>query len=855
MRFASLLIILVGLQSQLIAGGLKGRISTAQGEALSYAGIAVKGTSNGTMANEEGEYEFALEPGSYEIIFQFLGFKTVSKNVTVGADFVELNITMEEQALNLNEAVVGKSKEDPAYSIMRRAIAKARFHQLQVRGYTAKVYSRSTALPTKIPYLLEKRLKKEGIQEGKAFINESVAEIKYRRPNSYSQRILSTRNSLDNSIPSPNDYILASLYSPEIAGTISPLSPKAFSYYRFEYEGYFEDQGQMVNKIRVIPKAYGEGVFKGSLFILEDRWAIHSYNLQTTTRGLNISAKQIFSPIQNVWIPVNQQFRLDGSYLGFSGEFKYLVSLSYQKLDVDPGLKEDIVINDHKKAPETAATKQTQNLDNLIKEQKEFSTKNFRKLTRKYEKEQKKQNNAGISDSRLVRSDSIVIDSMANKRDTTYWQTLRPVPLTKSEVTSYRIQDSIKVVKDLKNEKKRPDSLYFKPTHLITGNTYSLGNRNTFYFKSPIWAISYNTVEGNSVNLITEWTKRWGKSYFVSARPLIRYSLGRKRLYGNLETNVGNNKWNLSLSGGEMASQINNNNPVPPLPNSMAARFFDRNFMKLYQKQFGKIEFTLRNIADVFTLNAGLEFEHRKELFNLENAKPIFSWDKYSYTPNRPINKELRNTGFPEHNATVLDLTATIRPWRRFLIKNGEKRYLRSRGPSFIVNYKNGLAFAGDVDYSLLQGTIRQNLNLGPRSNLEYFVNGGGFLSKNQMYFPDFRHFMGNEFFFQYAYPPDQFRMLPYYTYSTASRFLQAHATFSTQRFVITRIEALRTTGISETLQLHYLKVPTIRNYTEVVYGIDDILRILRLEAVAQFHGSKFQGMGWRFGTSIRFGR
>lgn len=854
MRFASLLIIFIGLQSQLTAGGLKGRISTAKGEALSYAGIAVKGTSNGTMANEEGEYEFALEPGSYEIIFQFLGFKTVSKNVTVRTDFVELNVTMEEQALNLNEAVVGKSKEDPAYSIMRRAIAKARFHQLQVRGYTAKVYSRSTALPTKIPYLLEKRLKKEGIQEGKAFINESVAEIKYRRPNSYSQRILSTRNSLDNSIPSPNDYILASLYSPEIAGTISPLSPKSFSYYRFEYEGYFEDQGQMVNKIRVIPKAYGEGVFKGSLFILEDRWAIHSYDLQTTTRGLNISAKQIFSPIQNVWIPVNQQFRLEGSYLGFAGEFKYLVSLTYQKLDVDPGLKEDIVINDHKKAPETA-TNQTQNLDNLIKEQKEFSTKTFRKLTKNYEKEQKKHNNAGISDDRLVRSDSIVIDSMANKRDTTYWQTLRPIPLTKSEMTSYRMQDSIKVVKDAKGETKRPDSLYFKPTHLITGNTYSLGNRNTFYFKSPIWAISYNTVEGNSVNLITEWTKRWGKSFHVNARPLIRYSFGRKRVYGNLETNIGNNKWNLLLSGGEMVSQINNNDPIPPLPNSMAARFFDRNFMKLYQKQFGKIVFSVKDIADIFTLNAGLEFEHRKELFNQESARPIFFWNKYSYTSNRPTSKELSETGFPVHNATLLDLTATVRPWRRYLLRNGEKRYLRSRGPSFIVNYKSGLAFAGDVDYSLLQGTIRQNLNLGPRSNLEYFVNGGGFLSKSQMYFPDFRHFMGNEFFFQYAYPPDQFRMLPYYTYSTSSRFLQAHATFSTQRFVITRIEALRTTGISETLQLHYLKVPTIRNYTEVVYGIDDILRILRLEAVAQFHGSKFQGMGWRFGTSIRFGR
>ncbi|MCE7064360.1 DUF5686 and carboxypeptidase regulatory-like domain-containing protein [Dyadobacter sp. CY326] len=855
MRPLLFLLICIGLHSQLNAGGIKGRISTGKGEALPYAGIAVTGTSNGTMANEEGAYEFSLSPGNYEIIFQYLGFKSVSKNITVGNDFTELNVVLEEQALNLQEATIGKGKEDPAYSIMRRAIAKARFHQLQLRGYTAKVYSRSTALPTKIPYLVERRLKKEGIQEGKAILNESVAEIKYRRPASYTQKIISTRNSLDNSIPSPNEYILASLYSPEIAGTISPLSPRAFAYYKFEYEGYFEDQGQLVNKIKVIPKAYGEGVFKGSLFILEDRWAIHSYDLQTTTSGLNISAKQIFSPVQNIWIPVNQQFRIDGSYLGFAGEFRYLVSLTYQKLDVDPGLKEDIVIVDHKKEKPADGSNRKKDLEKLIQDQKEFSTKNFRKLTKEYEKEQKKENKQQGNSDRLVRQDSIVIDSMANKRDTTYWQALRPIPLTKSEVSSYVLQDSIKVVKDSIREKTRPDSLTFKPLHLLTGNTYSIGDRATFYFKSPILSITYNTVEGNAINLVTEWQKRWGKSYQFRVSPLVRYSFGRKRLYGQLETAIGNNNWNLVLTGGEMASQINNNNPIPALPNSIGARFFDRNFMKLYQKQFGRAEFSIRNVVDVLSFNAAVEYEHRKELFNQESARPIFFWSQYSFTPNRPINKELANTGFPEHDAMTLDLTATLRPWRRYLIRNGEKRYLRSKGPSFSVNYKRGVGIAGDVDYSMLQGTVRQDLNLGPRSNLEYYVNGGSFLSRKQMYFPDYRHFMGNEFFFQYAYPPDQFRMLSYYGYSTKSWFFQAHAIWTLQRFALTRIEALRITGISETLQLHYLRAPTIRNYSEVVYGIDNILRVIRLEAVAQFHGSHFIKMGWRVGTSIKFGR
>ncbi|QRR04341.1 carboxypeptidase-like regulatory domain-containing protein [Dyadobacter sandarakinus] len=853
MRLAVLLVFCL-LSYTARAGGIKGKITAAGGQPLPYAGITARGTSEGTMANSEGIYEFALPAGNYEIVFQYLGFKSIVKKVAVTEAFTTLDITLEEQALNLPEASIGKDKEDPAYTVMRRAIAKARFHQLQIRGYTARVYSRSTGLPTKIPGLLEKRLKKEGVQEGKSILNESVAEIRYRRPNTYSQKIISTRNSFDNSLPSPNEYILASLYSPEIAGTISPLSPRAFAYYKFEYEGYFEEHGQVVNKIRVIPKAYGEGVFKGSIFILEDLWSIHSYDLQTTTSGLNIAAKQFFSPIQQVWVPVNQQFSLSGSYLGFAGEFRYLVSLTYQKLDIDPALKEQIQITDHKKEDKPSPEKGN-NLEQLIAQQKAFSTRDFRKLTRKYEREQKKAGAVQETSDRLVREDSIVVDPLANKRDTAYWQVLRPVPLTQSEVASYVSQDSIQVVKTVSGTKARPDSLYFKPVHLATGNTYALGDRRTFYFKSPLLSISYNTVEGNAINFLTKWEKKWGKNSYFNVNPLIRYSFGRKRVYGNLETNVGNEKWNLMLGGGEMARQINNANPIPPLPNSLAARFFDRSFMKLYQGQYGTAEFTLRNIGDILSISGNVEYEHRKELFNQESARPIFFWNNYSYTPNRPVSKELANTGFPQHNALLFNLNAQIRPWRRYLIRNGEKRYLRSKGPSFGVHYKSAAAFGGDVAYDMLEGTIRQDLSLGPRSHLEYYVNGGGFLSTKKMYFPDYRHFMGNEFFFQYAYPPDQFRMLQYYRYSTDSWFFQAHAVWTMQHFLLTRVQALRVTGLSETLQLHYLRVPSIRNYSEVVYGLDDILRVIRLEAVAQFHGSHFKQMGFRVGTSIKFGR
>ena len=159
-RLVFLLFLLANLAQ---AGGVRGLIATSRNEPLPYAGIVVQGTSTGTLANAEGRYELTLAPGKYELVFQYLSFKTITKSITIGEGFLELNVLLEEQPLNLDAAKVGKGKEDPAYSVMRRAIAKARFHQLQVRSYTARAYTRSTALPTKIPFFArKKRLKERG---------------------------------------------------------------------------------------------------------------------------------------------------------------------------------------------------------------------------------------------------------------------------------------------------------------------------------------------------------------------------------------------------------------------------------------------------------------------------------------------------------------------------------------------------------------------------------------------------------------------------------------------------------------------------------------------------------------------
>ena len=111
-----------------------------KGEPLAYTTIFVKQTGSGTTTNETGNYEMFLAPGKYEIIFQYLGFETAIREVEITDSFVVLNIVLNTQVTVLETVTVKSGAEDPAYTIMRKAIAKAKYHTQQIDKYSARVY-------------------------------------------------------------------------------------------------------------------------------------------------------------------------------------------------------------------------------------------------------------------------------------------------------------------------------------------------------------------------------------------------------------------------------------------------------------------------------------------------------------------------------------------------------------------------------------------------------------------------------------------------------------------------------------------------------------------------------------------
>ena len=82
-------------------------------EPLPFANVLIKGTTKGTTSDFDGLYEIAsLEPGTYTVVFSFLGYETVEiPNVVIEAGKVtELNVPMSaNEGVALDEVVVTTS--------------------------------------------------------------------------------------------------------------------------------------------------------------------------------------------------------------------------------------------------------------------------------------------------------------------------------------------------------------------------------------------------------------------------------------------------------------------------------------------------------------------------------------------------------------------------------------------------------------------------------------------------------------------------------------------------------------------------------------------------------------------------
>ena len=111
---------------------VKGVVRDAEGEVVSYANVALKGTSYGCVTDEEGKYHISAPAGKYTMSVTMLGYSSVEKKIDLSKDNL-LDVKLTDSGIMLDEVIVASS-----------AVSKVRQSAYNAIGVDAKELKNTT---------------------------------------------------------------------------------------------------------------------------------------------------------------------------------------------------------------------------------------------------------------------------------------------------------------------------------------------------------------------------------------------------------------------------------------------------------------------------------------------------------------------------------------------------------------------------------------------------------------------------------------------------------------------------------------------------------------------------------------
>lgn len=851
--------LLVSFQSR--AQFVRGKIINEKNEPVPFATIFVSETKEGTISNDDGNYLIQLANGIYHFTIRSLGYQQVFEEINVDADSVTLDIKLRLQPFEIKEVKVFPGKEDPAWFIMRKAIAKAPFYRTKIKHYEADMYIKSNFAFTSIPKVYQNKIEVEGrklkelIKENVTYIIESQNKIIYTYPNKYEQKVISKKTSLTGfDEPPVLELMSASFYDERPIRVISPLSSLAFKHYSFRYEGFITVGNYDVFKIKVTPNRKSDELVDGYIYIADKLWCIYNLDFKGRFEFFDYRIKQQFENLgNNNWLPVSNQTDVNLSMLGLKGQFYYGVALKYNV--VDENNFGEIQFRETEK-PATAQTRQPGEKEKKLRTEagallakEELTNREVAKaskLNRKILKEQYK--DTLLTD--VFRTNYKVEklkDTLAN--DFAFWDTIRAIPLTQAEMQSYATTDSLMRMKQAetgslsdakpKKEKTLASKILLGKWDLAKDSVLRLGYDGLFSFKN----FDFNAVDGYKYRQKMEFDFRLGPEKRIEITPEIGYAFNRNTIFGSINNTFRNIFWKngiLKFGIGKESRDFKTSPPgIQPILNAASTWFFAENYMKLYETAFLKLQVSHR-FKEKFTLFTLAEYNDFRPLDNI--AVYIFSKGN-EFSSNLP----------QDFNFESPELAAQ----KSFMYTIGANCYRRQRKPwlqespfifikdfyTFNLQWKQGVKdiFSSVSDFSQLDFSYHQQANISPSAGIDVRVNAGHFFSTGQMHFSQFQHFRTNEIPVLLNFFTHSFQLLSDYGPATNQSYLNIWAELRTEYILLRYLSLINTKTWSESLHLNYITTPALNNYWEAGYSLNSLFFVGNIGVFTGFKESKFE--------------
>ncbi|WP_416443001.1 DUF5686 and carboxypeptidase regulatory-like domain-containing protein [Leeuwenhoekiella sp. A16] len=811
-------ILLLSFQNQ---AQITGEITSTTGEPLSYVNIYIQNSRKGTTSNDTGNYRLNIDKtGNYTVVFQFLGFKTKNVDVAVDEFPFTLNVELEEEITSLDEVMVN-SNENPADRIIRKVIESKASILEKRKAYTADFYSRGTYRVKDLP---EKILGQEitdigpgldSTRSGIIYLSETISKIAYRAPDDFKEKITASKVSGDDNGFSFNSAREAnfSFYDNTLeinTQLVSPIANNAFNYYRYKLEGSFYEGSKLINKIKVTPRRANDRVFNGYVYVVEDDWQLYGVELNTTGAAIqvpfieNLLIKHTFqlNEEENLWVKKVQTIDFKFKLFSFQGDGRF--SAVYSNYDFSPRFDE-----------------------------KDFS------------------------------NEVLSFVENANKKDSLYWQKIRPIPLTLEERKDYVLKDSLQIVRKSKKYFDSVDNRHNKVGFLDPIMGYSYTNtyeRWRLSYDGPLDQTSFNTIQGfNSSAGISysSWEEDYKSSFYAFAKANYGLDDDRLRFTSGITKRFNrSNRSTLSLAGGQKVEQFNATEPISPLVNSLATLFWERNYLKAYDLTFARAAYS-EEVSNGILLFARAGYEKRQGLFNTTD-QTVFPKDEIAYSSNNPLAPaDFNTTAIDNHDLGKLDLVANITFDQKYMsYPDGKFNIGESKYPMLSLAVEQGFAASnGDYNFTRFGAGLTQQIDVANKGSFSYSLKGGTFTHGDNISFVDYKHFSGNQTHVNLNSDYLQrFNLLPYYDFSTNKSYFEGHIQHNFKGFILGKIPALRALNFNLIGGAHFLSTVNNKPYSELSVGIDNLgfgkFRFLRVDYVRSFYNGSSDG-GFMFGISF----
>jgi hypothetical protein len=819
---ARLLLILFLLSSgTLSAQLLKGQVSDAAGNPVSFARIRVVNDSYGTVANANGNFQLELRPGRYVIEYSCLGFETHTDSVTIANETVIADIRLDEEAEELPEAVVTtRSKKDLGKEIMKQVIDRRTYFRDQMNTFSCNTYCLTSLEKETQDSVLQDSL----ISRRKMNITEWNGTSYYKAANRYKDVITgfidlteAAQNAGSVSVelgPLEDDILEPSTYNPvnpytfvngirdadinlfdnliEAPGLcarplISPMAYNAFVYYSFYLQGsFYNERMEKIYEIRVSPRFSEEALFEGTLFIRDEVWELVSCEL-----AVNKGALSYFKEMRLV--------------------------CDYEKMGtrIVPTRREFIY---------------------LIKEGKKRIHGNSRILHSDYAFDYDDAD-------RKFWLETTVYTPESFDRDSAYWAGVRPFHLKEEELRFIHQQDSIADYYSSEEYLRTQDSTY-NTLNVWDFLFNGVGFRNTYkkqslYIDGLINQVVPFGVGGYRHRLDVTYAKEFKNNHAIELSPEIDYGFHNNDLKGSLGVEYLYNPRRFSKFYVEAGDVYDFMNGYQSIQGTFAPanRVRNRKFQVYHRTE----------LLNGLYFKFGFQYSNRQSIEGIEYPKWVDAFGTFSAP--QP---------FEGYRIFMTDMEFSYHFRQKYMLKGNKKIIIGSQWPVLTLEYKRGwpTVFGGQSNFDFIETRLTDEINLKTLGNSEFKLVAGAFLYKKDLRLVENKFFRTSDKFF-FSNPVNSLQLLDT-ALNTSNSYLQFNAIHHFNGFFLNKVWLLNKLKLEETVGGSMLLIPDAHfAQAELYVGLERVFRIrkqrFKIGAYAVTAGSTFDKANTHFKVGINF--